>query len=137
MGGSLNEPSFSSSSGGRYLTTKEQFHEFLEAEGREKPSQETAGGNHYDRDLSEPEAKRIRLEDGQPGEGATEEAAERLEQPQTPKRARGQNKARPHIKPSHYDKNRLCPSIVQVSVIVPIKSQKPSVGASLPPIQSS
>ncbi|XP_070272006.1 tRNA-dihydrouridine(47) synthase [NAD(P)(+)]-like isoform X3 [Myotis yumanensis] len=99
----------------RYLTTKEQFHEFLEAGGREKPSQETSGGNHYDCDLSEPEAKRIRLEDGQPGEGATEEAAEHLEQPQTQKRARGQNKARPHIKPSHYDKNRLCPSIVQES----------------------
>lgn len=127
MGGSLDKPSFSSSSGGRYLTTKEQFHEFLEAGGQEKPSQETKGGNHYDLDLTEPEAKRIRLEDGQAGEGAAEEAAEHLEQPQAQKRARGQNKGRPHIKPTHYDKNRLCPSVVQVSVVVTIKSQKPSV----------
>ncbi|CAK6445589.1 unnamed protein product [Pipistrellus nathusii] len=99
----------------RYLTTKEQFHEFLEAGGQEKPSQETKGGNHYDLDLTEPEAKRIRLEDGQAGEGAAEEAAEHLEQPQAQKRARGQNKGRPHIKPTHYDKNRLCPSVVQGS----------------------
>ncbi|KAM7143188.1 tRNA-dihydrouridine(47) synthase [NAD(P)(+)]-like [Molossus nigricans] len=102
----------------RYLTTKEKFHEFLETRGQEKPSQDTGEGNHYVHDLAEPEAKRIRLEDGQPGqlgEGPTEEAAEHLEQPQAQKRARGQNKGRPHIKPTHYDKNRLCPSLVQES----------------------
>uniref|UniRef100_A0A452SHK6 tRNA-dihydrouridine(47) synthase [NAD(P)(+)] n=1 Tax=Ursus americanus TaxID=9643 RepID=A0A452SHK6_URSAM len=94
----------------RYLTTKEQFHEFLEAKGQEKPSQEIEAGDRSGNDLAEPEAKRIRLEDGQPGE-----AAEPGEWPQVQKRARGQNKGRPHMKPTHYDKNRLCPSLVQES----------------------
>ncbi|XP_037021207.2 tRNA-dihydrouridine(47) synthase [NAD(P)(+)]-like [Artibeus jamaicensis] len=98
----------------RYLTTKEQFHEFLEAR-QEKPSQEPKDGNSHDCALAEPEAKRIRLEDGQPGEGTTEEAAEPGKHPQAQKRARGQNKGRPHVKPTHYDKNRLCPSLVQES----------------------
>nr|XP_031292888.1 tRNA-dihydrouridine(47) synthase [NAD(P)(+)]-like isoform X3 [Camelus dromedarius] len=93
-----------------YLTTKEQFHEFLEAKGQEKPSQETKAGDPGGNDLPEPEAKRIRLEDGQP-----EETAEPGEQPQARKRARGQNKGRPHMKPTHYDKNRLCPSLIQES----------------------
>ncbi|EFB23607.1 hypothetical protein PANDA_017628, partial [Ailuropoda melanoleuca] len=94
----------------RYLTTKEQFHEFLEAKGQEKPSQEIEAGDRSGNDLAEPEAKRIRLEDGQPGE-----VAKSGEQPQVQKRARGQNKGRPHMKPTHYDKNRLCPSLVQES----------------------
>uniref|UniRef100_UPI0029549BAD tRNA-dihydrouridine(47) synthase [NAD(P)(+)]-like n=1 Tax=Panthera onca TaxID=9690 RepID=UPI0029549BAD len=94
----------------QYLTTKEQFHEFLEARGEEKPSQETEAGDPGGNDLVEPEAKRIRLEDGQTGE-----AAEPGEQPQVQKRARGQNKGRPHMKPTHYDNNRLCPSLVQES----------------------
>ncbi|KAB1259495.1 tRNA-dihydrouridine-like protein [Camelus dromedarius] len=67
----------------QYLTTKEQFHEFLEAKGQEKPSQETKAGDPGGNDLPEPEAKRIRLEDGQP-----EETAEPGEQPQARKRAR-------------------------------------------------
>ncbi|XP_070480851.1 tRNA-dihydrouridine(47) synthase [NAD(P)(+)]-like isoform X3 [Equus przewalskii] len=111
-----------------YLTTKERFHEFLEAKGQEKPSQETEAGDPGGNDLGEPEAKRIRLEDGQTGDGRTEdgqtedgrtedgrteEAAEPGEQPQAQKRARGQNKGRPHVKPTHYDKDRLCPSLVQ------------------------
>ncbi|XP_070480852.1 tRNA-dihydrouridine(47) synthase [NAD(P)(+)]-like isoform X4 [Equus przewalskii] len=112
----------------QYLTTKERFHEFLEAKGQEKPSQETEAGDPGGNDLGEPEAKRIRLEDGQTGDGRTEdgqtedgrtedgrteEAAEPGEQPQAQKRARGQNKGRPHVKPTHYDKDRLCPSLVQ------------------------
>lgn len=109
----LHKPFSHCLSGGRYLTTKEQFHEFLEAKGQEKPSQEIEAGDRSGNDLAEPEAKRIRLEDGQPGE-----AAEPGEWPQVQKRARGQNKGRPHMKPTHYDKNRLCPSLVQVSVIV-------------------
>uniref|UniRef100_F6UHA2 tRNA-dihydrouridine(47) synthase [NAD(P)(+)] n=1 Tax=Equus caballus TaxID=9796 RepID=F6UHA2_HORSE len=112
----------------QYLTTKERFHEFLEAKGQEKPSRETEAGDPGGNDLGEPEAKRIRLEDGQTGDGRTEdgqtedgrtedgrteEAAEPGEQPQAQKRARGQNKGRPHVKPTHYDKDRLCPSLVQ------------------------
>ncbi|KAM9104814.1 tRNA-dihydrouridine(47) synthase [NAD(P)(+)]-like isoform 1-T1 [Megaptera novaeangliae] len=99
----------------QYLTTKEHFHEFLEAKGQETPSQETEAGDPAGNDLAEPEAKRIRLEDGQMEDGQTEEAVEPREQPQAQKRARGQNKCRPHVKPTHYDKNRLCPSLVQES----------------------
>ncbi|EHB15113.1 tRNA-dihydrouridine synthase 3-like protein [Heterocephalus glaber] len=94
----------------QYLTTKEGFHRFLEAKGQEKLPQESKSGNPGGSDVSEPEAKRIRLENGQ-----TEEAAEPGEQRQAQKRARGQNKVRPHMKPTHYDKNRLCPSLVQES----------------------
>ncbi|KAL4679626.1 hypothetical protein H8959_009276 [Pygathrix nigripes] len=99
----------------QYLTTKEQFHQFLEAKGQEKPCRETEVGDSAGNNLAEPEAKRIRLEDGQTEDGQTEEAAEPREQPQTQKRARGQNKGRPHVKPTHYDKNRLCPSLIQES----------------------
>ncbi|XP_058393891.1 tRNA-dihydrouridine(47) synthase [NAD(P)(+)]-like [Diceros bicornis minor] len=104
----------------QYLTTKEQFHQFLEAKGQEKPSRETKAGDPGGDDLAEPEAKRIRVEDGrtedqQTGDRQTEEAAEPGEQPQAQKRARGQNKGRPHVKPTHYDKDRLCPSLVQES----------------------
>uniref|UniRef100_G3SGY4 tRNA-dihydrouridine(47) synthase [NAD(P)(+)] n=1 Tax=Gorilla gorilla gorilla TaxID=9595 RepID=G3SGY4_GORGO len=99
----------------QYLTTKEQFHQFLEAKGQEKTCRETEVGDPAGNELAEPEAKRIRLEDGQTADGQTEEAAEPGEQPQTQKRARGQNKGRPHVKPTHYDKNRLCPSLIQES----------------------
>ncbi|XP_059015605.1 tRNA-dihydrouridine(47) synthase [NAD(P)(+)]-like isoform X1 [Mustela lutreola] len=94
----------------QYLTTKEQFHEFLEANGQEKPSRGVEAGDPGGNDPAEPEAKRIRLEDGEAGE-----AAERGDKPKVQKRVRGQNKGRPHMKPTHYDKNRLCPSLVQES----------------------
>lgn len=114
-------PPFPAVFAGRYLTTKEQFHEFLEARGEEKFAQETEAVEPESHDLAEPEAKRVRLadgqvEDGQTVAGQTEEASELLEQPQAQKRARGQNKSRPHLKPTHYDGNRLCPSLIQVSV---------------------
>ncbi|XP_064238098.1 tRNA-dihydrouridine(47) synthase [NAD(P)(+)]-like isoform X1 [Aotus nancymaae] len=104
----------------QYLTTKEQFHKFLEAKGQEKPCRETEVGDPGGNDLAEPEAKRIRLEDGQSAEGQTEdgqkeETAEPREQQQTQKRARGQNKGRTHVKPTHYDRSRLCPSLIEES----------------------
>uniref|UniRef100_A0A8C5ZZF1 tRNA-dihydrouridine(47) synthase [NAD(P)(+)] n=1 Tax=Marmota marmota marmota TaxID=9994 RepID=A0A8C5ZZF1_MARMA len=95
----------------QYLTTKEQFHQFLEAKG-EKLQQESEAGDPDGNDLAEPRAKRIRLEDGQAEDG---QAAEPGQQPQAQKRARGQNKSRPHVKPTHYDKTRLCPSLIQES----------------------
>ncbi|KAI5223538.1 Trna-Dihydrouridine(47) Synthase [Nad(P)(+)]-Like [Manis pentadactyla] len=98
----------------QFLTTKRQFHDFLEAKGQ-TPSQETEAGNLGGNDLSEPEAKRIRLEDGHKEDRRSGEAAEPQEQPQVQKRARGQNRGRAHLKPTHYDRNRLCPSLVQES----------------------
>lgn len=94
---------------GRYRTTKERFHEYLDAEKQEGACQETTKG-----DPDEPGAKRIRLEDKQEN-GKAEAAAESHER-QVPKRARGQNKSRPHMKPACYDKERLCPSLLQVRV---------------------
>nr|XP_012617088.1 tRNA-dihydrouridine(47) synthase [NAD(P)(+)]-like isoform X2 [Microcebus murinus] len=99
----------------QYLTTKEEFHKFLEAKGQEKPCQETETGDPGGNDLAEPEAKRIRLEDGQTQDGQTDGAAEHGELLPAQKRARGQNKGRPHTKPTHYDQNRLCPSLIQES----------------------
>ncbi|XP_045404876.1 tRNA-dihydrouridine(47) synthase [NAD(P)(+)]-like [Lemur catta] len=99
----------------QYLTTKEQFHKFLETKGQEKPCQETETGDPGGNDLAEPEAKRIRLEDGQMQDGQTDRAAEHGEPLPAQKRARGQNKGRPHVKPTHYDQNRLCPSLIQES----------------------
>lgn len=128
---------FSSFSTYRYLTTKEQFHEFLEAARQEKPSREPREGNCHDCALAEPEAKRIRLKDGQLGEDTTEEAAELGQHPQAQKRARGQNKGRPHLKPTHYDKNRLCPSLVQVSVSCHQKVPEAFSLSLSVPIQSS
>ena len=87
---SFTSPPFFCLSAGRYLTTKEQFHEFLEAKGQEKPSQESEAVDPAGNDLAEPEAKRIRLEDGQTEDGQAEEAAEPGEQLQAQKRARGQ-----------------------------------------------
>lgn len=96
----------------QYLTTKEQFHQFLEAKG-EKLQQDTEAGDPDSSDLAEPEPKRVRLQEEQVEDGQTEQAAEPQQQPQTQKRARGQNKGRPHVKPTHYDKTRLCPSLIQ------------------------
>ncbi|XP_057345721.1 tRNA-dihydrouridine(47) synthase [NAD(P)(+)]-like isoform X2 [Manis pentadactyla] len=98
----------------QFRTTKKQFHDFLEAKGQ-TPSQETEAGNLGGNDLSEPEAKRIRLEDGHEEDRQSGEAAGPQEQPQVQKRARGQNRGRAHLKPTHWEKNRLCPSLVQES----------------------
>ncbi|XP_027707084.1 tRNA-dihydrouridine(47) synthase [NAD(P)(+)]-like isoform X3 [Vombatus ursinus] len=107
----------------QYLTTKEQFHTFLGTKGK-SPGDQAVGEPDSDRaetgssvccDSSEPETKRLKLEDGKV------EGLERLplgveeEDPQQKKRARGQNKRRPHMKPTRYDDSRLCPSLVQES----------------------
>ncbi|XP_004632838.1 tRNA-dihydrouridine(47) synthase [NAD(P)(+)]-like [Octodon degus] len=101
----------------QYLTTREHFHGFLEAKGQEKLCQETEAGDPDGSDVPEPEAKRIRLEDEQTQDASAsvEAVAEPGEQPQGQKRARGQNKGRPHMKPAQYDQNRLCPSLIQES----------------------
>ncbi|XP_058137997.1 tRNA-dihydrouridine(47) synthase [NAD(P)(+)]-like isoform X2 [Dasypus novemcinctus] len=94
-----------------YLTTKEKFHEFLEAREQEKAPRETKKGEPDGGDLAGPGAKRIRLEDGQAEDGQTAKA----EESQAQKKARGQNKGRPRVKPNRYEENRLCPSLVQES----------------------
>lgn len=90
----------------QFLTTKERFHEFLEAHRQEKPRGETEAEALDGGGLAEPAAKRPRLEAGRPENEAAED-------PPAPKRARGQNKSRPHVKPTRYEQSRLCPSVIQ------------------------
>lgn len=105
----------------RFLTSKEQFHAFLRARGEpggqaggeeveEKEDEEDGdGGSPH----NEPPAKRLRPEEpGQDRESREEAGA--AEEPAERKRARGQNKSRPCVKPTRYEQNRLCPAVTQV-----------------------
>ncbi|XP_077047612.1 tRNA-dihydrouridine(47) synthase [NAD(P)(+)]-like isoform X1 [Agelaius phoeniceus] len=94
----------------RFLTSKEQFHAYLRAGGEEGEEKEE---KKEEEQVSEPPAKRVKAEElGQDGESqgnAGEEEKERQEK----KRARGQNKSRPCMKPNCYEQSRLCPSVTQ------------------------
>uniref|UniRef100_A0A6I8NWA1 tRNA-dihydrouridine(47) synthase [NAD(P)(+)] n=1 Tax=Ornithorhynchus anatinus TaxID=9258 RepID=A0A6I8NWA1_ORNAN len=104
----------------RYLTTKEQFHTFLETKGKDAEGQGTEKPTGRDAEeeepicqgLPEPTTKKIKLEDEK--EETQGQGAEEVEQQQK-RRARGQNKNRPHVKPTHYSENKLCPSVIQAS----------------------
>lgn len=90
----------------RYLTTKGKFHGYIDSEWQSQ-NRGKACENEKGQETSsveEPNAKRLKMdqEDGQKGV------------PQDGKRLRGQNKARPHTKPTAYDEKRLCLSVVQV-----------------------
>uniref|UniRef100_A0A8C3KUP8 tRNA-dihydrouridine(47) synthase [NAD(P)(+)] n=1 Tax=Chrysolophus pictus TaxID=9089 RepID=A0A8C3KUP8_CHRPC len=98
----------------RFVASKEQFHAYLRANGE-------LGGQGGDKEeekedsseQSEPPAKRGRLDvQGQDGE-STKEPEDGEKEPVERKRARGQNKSRPCMKPNHYEKSRLCPSVTQ------------------------
>ncbi|KAJ7418544.1 tRNA-dihydrouridine(47) synthase [NAD(P)(+)]-like protein [Pitangus sulphuratus] len=114
----------------RFLTSKEEFHAFLRAgsepgsqvgdDGEEEKKEEDKEKKEEEEEQvsscqSEPPAKRVRAEnlvqDGENQEGAGAEEKERPER----KRARGQNKSRPCMKPKHYEQSRLCPSVTQGS----------------------
>nr|XP_013817183.1 PREDICTED: tRNA-dihydrouridine(47) synthase [NAD(P)(+)]-like [Apteryx mantelli mantelli] len=104
---------------GGYLTSKDRFHAYLKAQGasgNEKASQEDEEEDSVSNDQTEPPAKRVRLDDpvkeGESQEDA-EEAGREEKEPVERKRARGQNKSRPCMKPNHYEKSRLCPSVTQ------------------------
>ncbi|XP_010192577.1 PREDICTED: tRNA-dihydrouridine(47) synthase [NAD(P)(+)]-like, partial [Mesitornis unicolor] len=75
-----------------FLASKEQFHAYLRA-----------GGQPSSGDQEEKEE-----EDGESREDAGVE-----KEPTERKRARGQNKSRPCMKPNHYEQSRLCPSVTQ------------------------
>nr|XP_020636507.1 tRNA-dihydrouridine(47) synthase [NAD(P)(+)]-like [Pogona vitticeps] len=97
----------------QYLSTKEEFHAYLDREGEPLPDED--GDEDVERDAagdpSEPPAKLQKLEEDQdkaPPEGPGKEATG-----PKGKRARGQNKSRPRVKPTDYEKHRLCLSIVQ------------------------
>ncbi|XP_063777514.1 tRNA-dihydrouridine(47) synthase [NAD(P)(+)]-like [Pseudophryne corroboree] len=93
----------------QYLTTKEKFHGFIDSANKEDTevtvSSEQSSDAGENSDVStEPQAKRTKLDD---------DHDERSETNEEKKRARGQNKSRPHVKFSHLEQQRLCPSITQ------------------------
>ncbi|NXB86035.1 DUS3L synthase, partial [Vidua chalybeata] len=91
----------------RFLTSKEQFHAYLRAGGKEEEEEKE------EEQVSEPPAKRVKAEElGQDGESRGN-AGEEEEERQEKKRARGQNKSRPCMKPNSYEQSRLCPSVTQ------------------------
>lgn len=108
---------------GRFLASKEQFHAYLRAGGErssggEEETEEEEKVEEKKEEVSscqsEPPAKRVKSEDlGQDGESRENAGAEEKE-PTERKRARGQNKSRPCMKPNHYEQSRLCPSVTQV-----------------------
>uniref|UniRef100_A0A8C3J369 tRNA-dihydrouridine(47) synthase [NAD(P)(+)] n=1 Tax=Calidris pygmaea TaxID=425635 RepID=A0A8C3J369_9CHAR len=96
----------------RFLASKEQFHAYLRAQ-----SEPSSGGEEKEEKdgscQSEPPAKRVKSEElGQDGENR-EDAGAVEKEPAERKRARGQNKSRPCMKPNHYEQSRLCPSVTQ------------------------
>ncbi|NXF27043.1 DUS3L synthase, partial [Rhodinocichla rosea] len=96
----------------RFLTSKERFHAYLRAGGKEEEEEEKEEKKEEEQ-VSEPPAKRVKAEElGQDGESQGN-AGEGEKERQEKKRARGQNKSRPCMKPNCYEQSRLCPSVTQ------------------------
>ncbi|KAM9386025.1 tRNA-dihydrouridine(47) synthase [NAD(P)(+)]-like isoform 2-T2 [Pholidichthys leucotaenia] len=87
-----------------FLTTKEKFHKFIDSQWQgskgDKASDNDADNETKETSVEEPEPKKIKLDS---------EDRNRLDG----KRLRGQNKSRPHTKPTTYDEKRLCLSVIQ------------------------
>ncbi|XP_059726189.1 tRNA-dihydrouridine(47) synthase [NAD(P)(+)]-like [Haemorhous mexicanus] len=95
----------------RFLTSKERFHAYLRAGGEEEEEKEE---KEEEEQVSEPPAKRVKAEElGQDGESQGNAGEEEKERPEEKKRARGQNRSRPCMKPTCYEQSRLCPSVTQ------------------------
>ncbi|XP_019719013.1 tRNA-dihydrouridine(47) synthase [NAD(P)(+)]-like isoform X2 [Hippocampus comes] len=83
-----------------FITSKEKFHDFLDSEWQSSKG----GENKLSEDPSEePEIKRVKLDAEEINKGGKSSG----------KRLRGQNKSRPHKKPTSYDEKRLCASVIQ------------------------
>lgn len=92
----------------RFLTTKEKFHGFVDSEWQgpkgEKASENDKFEETKETSVEEPEAKKLKLEPEERNKAGKPDG----------KRLRGQNKSRPHVKPTAYDEKRLCLSVIQV-----------------------
>lgn len=86
----------------RFLTTKDKFHGFVDSEWQSLKGEKA---NENDKtegtSVEEPDSKKLKME---PEEGS------KAGRPHG-KRLRGQNKSRPHTKPTTYDAKRLCLSV--------------------------
>ncbi|XP_075961786.1 tRNA-dihydrouridine(47) synthase [NAD(P)(+)]-like isoform X1 [Anarhichas minor] len=91
----------------QFLTTKEKFHGFVDSEWRGPKGEKASDGDKVEEtkatSVEEPDTKKLKLD---PEEGNKSGKPDG-------KRIRGQNKSRPHTKPTAYDEKRLCPSVVQ------------------------
>ncbi|XP_047461121.1 tRNA-dihydrouridine(47) synthase [NAD(P)(+)]-like isoform X2 [Mugil cephalus] len=90
-----------------FLTTKEKFHGFVDSEWQ-GPKGDGATENETSHEtneaaVEEPESKKLKLDS---------EDSTNTGKPDG-KRLRGQNKSRPHTKPTTYDEKRLCLSVLQ------------------------
>ncbi|XP_053190253.1 tRNA-dihydrouridine(47) synthase [NAD(P)(+)]-like [Scomber japonicus] len=90
-----------------FLTSKDKFHEFIDSEwqgpkGGKVGENETAQESK-ETSVEEPATKKLKLEP---------EEKSKTDKPDG-KRLRGQNKSRPHVKPTTYDEKRLCLSIIK------------------------
>ncbi|XP_056375038.1 tRNA-dihydrouridine(47) synthase [NAD(P)(+)]-like [Hyla sarda] len=99
----------------QFLTTKDAFHAFIDKGGKDAAegtidSEQSNSNDESCYAAEEPQAKKIKLDDS----GRNEDQEEKGEEDkQDKKRARGQNKSRPHVKYHQLEQQRLCPSIVQ------------------------
>lgn len=91
----------------QFLTTKEKFHEFVDSEWqsskKDKASENQKDEETNETPVEEPEAKKLKLDPEERNKGGRPDG----------KRVRGQNKSRPHTKPTAYDEKRLCLSVIQ------------------------
>ncbi|XP_054619936.1 tRNA-dihydrouridine(47) synthase [NAD(P)(+)]-like [Dunckerocampus dactyliophorus] len=89
----------------QFITTKDKFHEFLDAEWQslERGKTREAAEESNETPMQEPETKKLKLDPEENNTGGKLDG----------KRLRGQNKSRPHKKPATYDEKRLCLSVIQ------------------------
>uniref|UniRef100_UPI0025ADE45E tRNA-dihydrouridine(47) synthase [NAD(P)(+)]-like isoform X2 n=1 Tax=Doryrhamphus excisus TaxID=161450 RepID=UPI0025ADE45E len=89
----------------QFITTKEKFHQSVDAEWQSSKAAKTveAAEESKETPVEEPETKKLKLD---PEENSTGRKPHG-------KRLRGQNKSRPHKKPTTYDEKRLCLSVIQ------------------------
>ncbi|XP_062815156.1 tRNA-dihydrouridine(47) synthase [NAD(P)(+)]-like [Anolis carolinensis] len=98
----------------QYLSTKEAVRSLLDREGESERNKEAeeeeedVPEKNADRNDEEPRPKIQKVDD----DGNQKAGDEDQSKPRR-KRARGQNKSRPCMKPNHFEKVRLCPSVVQ------------------------
>uniref|UniRef100_A0A8B9FY65 tRNA-dihydrouridine(47) synthase [NAD(P)(+)] n=1 Tax=Amazona collaria TaxID=241587 RepID=A0A8B9FY65_9PSIT len=97
----------------RFVTSKEQFHAYLRDRGQEEEKEKEQEEEEVSIGQGEPPAKRVKAEGAGRDEESGEDAGAEEKEPVERKRARGQNKSRPCMKPNHYEQNRLCPSVTQ------------------------
>ncbi|XP_017275478.1 tRNA-dihydrouridine(47) synthase [NAD(P)(+)]-like [Kryptolebias marmoratus] len=88
-----------------FLTKKEKFHGFIDSEWQDSEGEKTSDDNATPEETSveEIQPKKLKLD---PEEGKNAEKPDK-------KRFRGQNKSRPHTKPTTYEEKRLCLSVLQ------------------------